>query len=163
MLACLDGCSTACAPVPTSQRRFLDEDGFADDDEHAVIEGWLQKRNEHKALRWLWHTRYFRLEDGPGLLSFYASSIWQGCRRAGAFDVAQLSRVQMTGDADDPHLQLEFLGSEDAAAVIDLRPAGDFEELQQWAGHLQDLAEQLRASMKIPELSAEVIGNVDRI
>eukprot|EP00971_Amphidinium_carterae_P108895 2156349-Amphidinium_carterae.1 len=25
MLACLDGCSTACAPVPTSQRRFLDE------------------------------------------------------------------------------------------------------------------------------------------
>mmetsp|Transcript_23505 Transcript_23505/g.54802 ORF Transcript_23505/g.54802 Transcript_23505/m.54802 type:complete len:167 (+) Transcript_23505:75-575(+) len=161
MIACLDGWTAGCAPLPRGTKRFLDEDEFADDDEHALVEGWLRKRNERKALHWLWHTRFFRLEDGPGLLSYYVSSIWQGCRRAGYWELAHLVQVRTTGgEGLDSSLVLEF--SEGPTRCVELRPAGGIEELQEWALQLQQYAGRSVVQQRSEEgtIAGEVFGKL---
>jgi len=60
----------------------------------------------------LWdHSRFFRLELGPRLLSYYRSHIWQSCRREGAYDLTCLVGVQVVPSrrSRSPCLLLEFV------------------------------------------------------
>mmetsp|Transcript_62238 Transcript_62238/g.124715 ORF Transcript_62238/g.124715 Transcript_62238/m.124715 type:complete len:211 (-) Transcript_62238:73-705(-) len=96
-------------------------------------------------MRWLWQNHFFRLEPGPQLLSFYASHIWQGCRRDGAYDLTHLVgvRTRLRRDGLNVALMLEFSNSLAAAhsvlddvEVIELRVPDGWEAARGWEAQL---------------------------
>eukprot|EP00747_Dinoflagellata_sp_TGD_P223936 gnl/TRDRNA2_/TRDRNA2_95896_c0_seq2.p1 gnl/TRDRNA2_/TRDRNA2_95896_c0~~gnl/TRDRNA2_/TRDRNA2_95896_c0_seq2.p1 ORF type:complete len:366 (-),score=65.84 gnl/TRDRNA2_/TRDRNA2_95896_c0_seq2:27-1124(-) len=118
-----------------------------DDDEDALIEGWLEKRGEGKLTRWLWQNRFFRLEPGPQLLSCYRSEIWQGCRRCAAYDLMYLSgaHAETVAEGSETRLWLEFLSAYKSADmcsfvedvdIAELRVPGGPEVALEWQNHL---------------------------
>jgi len=157
MIVLAAGCGPACGvmvqPHVRSEgaalagRRLLglDNEGGSDDDEEASMEGWLQKRREANIVRWLWQSRWFRLEPGPQLLSFYPSHIWQSCRREGAFDLTRLvgARTRLRRDGVNAALCLELsTSSASAHSVIEdveeleLRVLGGMQAAQDWEARL---------------------------
>lgn len=132
------------AALAGSRLLGLDAGGDADDEE-ASMEGWLQKQKEAKVVRWHWQSWWFRLEPGPHLLSFYASHIWQGCRREGAYDLTQLVavRARLRRDGLNAALCLEFSSSSAAAysvledtELVDLRVPDGWEAARGWEAKL---------------------------
>lgn len=105
---------SACTPSALARRRLLlsAQEGV-EDDEEAAMEAWLKKSNSSRLTGWLWdHSRFFRLELGPRLLSYYRSHIWQSCRREGAYDLTCLVGVQVVRPSRRgraPCLLLEFV------------------------------------------------------
>jgi len=96
-------------------------------------------------MRWLWQSHFFRLEPGPNLLSFYASHIWQGCRRDGAYDLLCLVgiRTRLRRDGQNAALVLEFSNSLAAAhsvlddvEVVELRVPDGWETARSWEARL---------------------------
>jgi len=163
LAACTSGCTRKAGdgvlhgskdPAILAKRRLLLADtDCADDDEDAVVEGWLKKNSNFKMTRWLWQSRYFRLEQGPRLLSFYCSHIWQGCRRDGAHDLTCLvgAHVDSQRGGRKVFLVLELIqlsaevlvGAEPVERISLLVPSG-LEVARRWEGHLRHcIAEQL--------------------
>lgn len=153
---CLAGCAPSCsvqgpllreAPKAgiAGQRLLSVDSSGTDDDEDATVEGWLQRRMDTSVMRWLWQSRFFRLEAGPRLLSFYASHIWQGCRREGAYDLTRLvgARARPRKDGINVSLVLEFSSCSAASHsvledidVVELRILGGWDEARDWEAKL---------------------------
>uniref|UniRef100_A0A7S0FH79 Uncharacterized protein n=1 Tax=Pyrodinium bahamense TaxID=73915 RepID=A0A7S0FH79_9DINO len=109
------------------------------------MEGWLQRHNEAGMMRWLWQSHFFRLEPGPHLLSFYASHIWQGCRRDGCYDLTHLvgARTRLRRDGLNVALALEFSNSLasahsvlDDVEVVELRVPDGWDAARGWETQL---------------------------
>jgi len=161
-------------PSVLATRRLLlaDVEG-ADDDEDAAMEGWLKKNSS--LTRWLWHSRFFRLEQGPRLLSFYRSQIWQGCRRDGAFDLTRLVGVYIMPQwgGRNTHLVLEFSqtsaeipsGSE-PVETIRLRVPSGLDAAREWEqrllesieGQLLEACEQCVASELAADRAVQILS-----
>lgn len=162
LAACTSGCTRAAdcpgggnltgagkRPVLTTRRLLLAETEDADDDEDAAIEGWLKKNSS--LTRWLWYSRFVRLEQGPRLLSFYRSHIWQGCRRDGAFDLTCLVRVHVVEPqwvGRNVELVMEFAQSSpdipagtEPVETIRLKVPGGTDVARDWEQHLVESME----------------------
>jgi len=153
--ACTAGCTTSrsddCpgggnlrgAGKSPARRLLLSETEGADDDEDAAIEGWMKKSSSFT--RWLWNSRFFRLEQGPRLLSFYRSQIWQGCRRDGAYDLTCLVGVNVVRQRNT-QLVLEFSSSSAQAGsekveIVRLRVPSGVDTAREWERHLVEFIE----------------------
>lgn len=126
-----------------ARRLLLAETEGADDDEDAAIEGWMKKSSSF--MGWLWNSRFFRLEQGPRLLSFYRSQIWQGCRRDGAYDLTGLVGVSVVRQRNT-QLVLEFSNSSaqagsDKVEMIRLRVPSGVDTAREWERHLVESIE----------------------
>lgn len=132
-------------------RRLLLASEAADDDEDATIDGWLKRPSTFST--WLWQSRFVRLEEGPRLLSFYRSHIWQGCRRDAAFDLTCLvnSHSMSRWGNRSAYLTLEFvkhsqnvISDREAIEVVKLKVPGGIDTARLWEHHLlASLEEQL--------------------
>lgn len=161
LAACTSGCTRNAGdgvvqgckdPAVLAKRRLLLADAdCADDDEDAPVEGWLKKSSSFKMTRWLWQSRYFRLEHGPRLLSFYRSHIWQGCRRDGAYDLTCLvgAHVDLQRGGRKVLLVLELIQlaaevltqTEPVERISLLVPCG-LDVARRWENHLRHCIEQ---------------------